>query len=74
MVSSVNIPMGGIWGITNGCMSLVDNAYTDVNRNQNSFCIIHIDTLTRQAVPEMIVFSDGAAVVGGKRYTRIANG
>lgn len=70
LVTSSNIPLGGIWGATVGCMSKVDNSYTDVNYNQNGFLIVHIDTQKRTAIPELVVFSDSGCIVGGKRYAR----
>ena len=65
-----NEVLGSVWGVTNGCMARVDNSYTDRNRNQNGFTIIHLDTQTKTAVVEPIIFSDQAVVVGGTRYTR----
>jgi len=69
-ITSANVPMGGLWCLTLGCMSRIDNSYTDCNRNQNSFAIVHIDTHNKQAIPEHIVFTDNAAMVGGKLYVR----
>ena len=57
--------------MTLGCMSIVDNNYTDRNRNQNGFGIVHIDTNKKQAIAEPVAFSDGACMVGGTRYQRI---
>jgi len=65
-----NEVLGSVWGVTNGCMARVDNSYTDKNRNQNGFVIVHVDTTTRAAIAEPVVFSDNAAIVGGQRYVR----
>lgn len=65
-----NEVIGSVWGITNGCMATIDNSYTDRNRNQNGFSIIHVDTDTHTAIVEPIIFSDYGAIVGGTRYGR----
>jgi len=65
-----NEVLGSVWGVTNGCMSRVDNSYTDKNRNQNGFSIVHIDTLNKTTQVEQVVFNDSFVVVGGVRYTR----
>ena len=71
LVTSCNAVLGGLWGMTTGCMANIDNSYTDgVNRNQNGFGIVHIDTHKKHTIPEMIVFSDSSAMVGGTRYSR----
>ena len=62
--------LGSVWGVTNGCMANVDNNYTDRNRNQNGFSIVHVDTQTKRAVIEPIIFSDDACIVGGIFYRR----
>jgi len=51
-------------------MAKVDNNYTDRNRNQNGFSIVHVDTQTKRAVIEPIIFSDDACIVGGIFYRR----
>lgn len=70
MDTHCNEVLGSVWGVTNGCMARVDNSYTDRNRNQNGFTIVHVDTHTKAANVEPIVFSDGFVVVGGTRYIR----
>lgn len=65
-----NEVLGSVWGITNGCMCKTDNSYTDRNRNQNGFTIVHIDTVTNCAIAEPILFTDNGCIVGGVRYAR----
>ena len=65
-----NEVLGSVWGVTLGCMAKVDNSYTDKNRNQNGFTLVHVDTTTKSAIVEPIIFSDTACVVGGVRYNR----
>ena len=62
--------LGGVWGYTNGCMCRIDNAYTDRNRNQNSFALVHVDTQKHLAQLEPIIFNDEFVTVAGKRYVR----
>lgn len=62
---------GPIWHLTLGCMCKVDAEYHQAKINaQQSFGIIHIDTVTQQAVAEHVMFSDTMAVVGGVYYSR----
>jgi hypothetical protein len=72
LTSACNEVLGHIWGHTMGCMARVDNSYTDRNRNQNSFSIVHIDTHTKTAILEPVLFSDFGCIVGGTRYVRNA--
>jgi predicted phosphodiesterase len=73
LVTHCNEVIGSVWGLTNGCMSKIDNSYTDRNRNQNGFGIIHIDTRTRTSQIEPIIFNDGFVIVGGTRYERVSS-
>ncbi len=66
-----NEVIGSVWGITNGCMAIADNSYTDKNRNQNGFSIIHIDAHNKKAIAEPVIFTDNACMVGGVRYERV---
>lgn len=70
LVTHCNEVIGSVWGNTLGCMSKIDNSYTDRNRNQNGFSLVHFDTHKNNAIVEPIIFSDSAALVGGTRYTR----
>ncbi len=70
-VTHCNEILGSVWGMTLGCMTTIDNTYTDRNRNQNGFGIVHIDTCSKTSIAEPIVFSDNGAIVGGTRYERI---
>lgn len=65
-----NEVLGGVWGHTNGCMCRIDNSYTDRNRNQNGFSIVHFDTEARSAQVEPVIFNDSFVVLHGKRYVR----
>ncbi|MEI6478570.1 MAG: hypothetical protein WCO52_06300 [bacterium] len=73
LLTHCNEVIGSVWGVTNGCMAKVDNSYTDRNRNQNGFSIIHIDTKNKMAQVEPVVFSDGFVIVSGVRYERLPN-
>lgn len=64
--------LGPVWGVTNGCMCKVDNSYTDKNRNQNGFAIVHVDTQTKKTLLEPVIFNDSSAIVGGTIYRRIS--
>ena len=68
--SSANEILGGLWGATNGCMCRIDNSYTDRNRNQNGFSVVHCDTQAKTAQVEQVVFSDSFVIVNGVRYVR----
>lgn len=65
-----NEVLGPVWSMTLGCMCRCENSYTDKNRNQHGFALVHIDTHTKQAVAEPIIFTDDTAYVGGIRYER----
>jgi len=66
-----NEAKGPIFNLTTGCVCKVDAEYHHQKVNaQNSFAIIHVDTLTEQAVPEHIMFTDHFAVVAGVYYFR----
>jgi predicted phosphodiesterase len=71
LLTHFNEILGSVWGVTNGCMSRIENSYTDRNRNQHSFTIIHIDTVNHCSIAEPVIFSDYGAVVGGVRYDRL---
>ena len=69
--STVNEVMGPIWALTTGAMAKVDAEYVPGKTNyQQSFALVHVDTWSRQALPEHIMFTSRMAVVGGKFYFR----
>lgn len=71
MKSTVNLIRGPIHWVTMGCMSRLDFDYVErMNNSVQSFCIWHIDTETKQATPEHVVFTDYMTIAGGKYYTR----
>jgi predicted phosphodiesterase len=66
--ASVHGPL--IW-TTTGCMCKTNAEYVTVlEKWQNSFLMVHIDTAKKEVIPEHILFSDNMAVVGGKFYFR----
>jgi len=67
---SRNEVLGNVWAMTVGCMCKCENEYTNHNHNQNGFGIIHVDTKTKEAIAEPVVFSDSSAIVGGIVYRR----
>lgn len=70
-VTDVHERDGSIWSMCLGSMASVDLEYVDgLNRYENGFGIVHIDTDTKTCVAEPVIFSNGMAVVGGKVYTR----
>jgi hypothetical protein len=72
LMSKANEAMGPIWSLTTGSMCKIDAEYHQQKINaQNSFAIVHVDTWSRQAVPEHIMFTSRMAIVGGKYYFRI---
>ena len=66
--ASANGPL--IW-TTTGCMCRTNAEYTTtMEKWQNSFLIVHVDTQEKQVVPEHIIFTDHMTCVGGKYYYR----
>lgn len=71
LTTSVNEVMGPIWSLTTGSVCKVDAEYVPGKVNtQNSFAIIHVDTLDKSAVPEHIMFAKRFCIVGGQYYFR----
>lgn len=68
--SSANVD-GPKWWWCNGSMARADTEYWGrLAQAQNSFCLVHADTVDRQCILEPILFSDYACYVGGTRYVR----
>jgi predicted phosphodiesterase len=69
--NKVNELVGGYFNLTLGCMARVDVDYIHgLNNYQNGFALIHIDPDRCEAVPEMVIFTDHYAMVGGMLYSR----
>jgi predicted phosphodiesterase len=65
---SVNGPL--VWTTTGGMCRTNAEYTTTMEKWHNSFLIVHVDTVTKQVVPEHILFSDYFTCVGGKYYYR----
>lgn len=65
---SVNGPL--VWTTTGGMCRTTAEYTTTMEKWQNSFLIVHVDTEKKQVVPEHIIFTDHMTVVGGVYYRR----
>lgn len=71
MHSTVNLTRGPIHWVQMGAMCRLDFAYQErMNKSHQSFVLWHIDTETKQASPEHVIFSDSHCSAVGKFYTR----
>jgi predicted phosphodiesterase len=71
MRSTANLTMGPIHWVVMGCMAKIDFEYQErMNKSHQSFCVWHVDTFLKQAIPEHVIFSDNMTVAGGKYYVR----
>lgn len=71
MKTTVDERMGSKFWISLGCMAKVDADYvTGLNKYQNGFAIIHLDTERKSCIGENIIINDDFTVVGGKVYYR----
>ena len=69
--SKVNELSGSHFLMNLGCLCKIDMEYVEgLNKYQNGFALIHVDPKLREAIPEMVVFTDHYAAVGGKIYKR----
>jgi predicted phosphodiesterase len=69
--NKVNELAGAYFNMTLGCMAKVDMEYVrGLNNYQNGFAMLHIDPKLGEVIPEMVVFSDHYAMVGGTLYKR----
>lgn len=69
--SSVNELIGSSVWLTLPCIAKVDAEYvTGLNKYQNGFAMVHIDTQTKEVIPELFIFSADTACIAGKFYRR----
>lgn len=70
-LTKVNEKIGPTFWLTLGSIARADMEYVQgLNQYQNSFALVHIDTETKEVIPEHIYFTQNYAVVGGIFYKR----